>query len=430
MAALNFPNSPTVNDEVELGGKTYKWDGVKWLMIKVITPTPPTAQALAPTITEVSTALETINFTITNNDTETAVIIYETNDTLPDENSIELAGGATSGTLTITGLTVSPAILYASANVVGKVKSNITEKSFTFTVLVFTAATGGTTEEYNLDGKRYRSHTFTSSGNFVVTTVGDTDGNRNRVDYLIVAGGGGAGGGDASGFGGGGGGGGYKIASTTVSQTTFGVTVGLGGATAPDSNGSNGQDSTVFSNTANGGGGGGRGTGAATINAHNNGVAGGSGGGAGGFGSVARAGGAGIAGQGFKGGDKPSGGWSGPGGGGGATAAGQNGEQRPGTSPEGKGGDGGAGIGNTYLNATTQFYCGGGGSTPFGLGGIGGGGSGALYTTPLTPTTPGVANTGGGGGGGGYNNVIPSDTQPQPGGSGIVIIRYEVAPSV
>jgi hypothetical protein len=55
----------------------------------------------------------------------------------------------------------------------------------------YISATGGTTFEYNLDGKRYRSHTFTSSSNFVVTTAGTGD--LNQADYLIIAGGGGGG---------------------------------------------------------------------------------------------------------------------------------------------------------------------------------------------------------------------------------------------
>ena len=70
----------------------------------------------------------------------------------------------------------------------------------------FTNATGGTTEEYDDDGKRYRSHTFTSDGDFIVTNVGETTDDRNKVDYLIIAGG--ASGGKS--FAGGGGAGGYR----------------------------------------------------------------------------------------------------------------------------------------------------------------------------------------------------------------------------
>jgi len=70
----------------------------------------------------------------------------------------------------------------------------------------YTDATGGTTLEYDSGGKRYRSHTFTSDGDFVVTTVGDSEGDRDKVDYLIIGGGGGSGASVA----GGGGAGGYR----------------------------------------------------------------------------------------------------------------------------------------------------------------------------------------------------------------------------
>ena len=31
MANINFPNDPSVNDIFTVGGKSYKWDGVKWV---------------------------------------------------------------------------------------------------------------------------------------------------------------------------------------------------------------------------------------------------------------------------------------------------------------------------------------------------------------------------------------------------------------
>ena len=52
-------------------------------------------------------------------------------------------------------------------------------------------ATGGTETTYSSGGKNYKVHTFTTSGNLVVTQEGN--GERAFVDYLIVAGGGGGG---------------------------------------------------------------------------------------------------------------------------------------------------------------------------------------------------------------------------------------------
>jgi hypothetical protein len=49
-----------------------------------------------------------------------------------------------------------------------------------------TLATGGTVTDIVVDGVPYRVHTFTTSGDLVVTQGGE-------VEYLIVAGGGGGG---------------------------------------------------------------------------------------------------------------------------------------------------------------------------------------------------------------------------------------------
>ena len=59
-------------------------------------------------------------------------------------------------------------------------------------VVVFTSATGGT---ITTDGD-YKIHTFNSSDNFVVSTLGDAP--NNVVEYLVVAGGGGGGGNDTA----------------------------------------------------------------------------------------------------------------------------------------------------------------------------------------------------------------------------------------
>jgi hypothetical protein len=374
-------------------------------------------QALAPTITEVSTNTGIINFTITNNDTEAAVIIYETNDTLPDENSIQLAGGATSGTLTITGLTLSPATLYASANVVGKIKSNITERSFTFTPAEYIAATGGDTLEYNLDGKLYRSHTFTSDDDFVVTTAGNGD--RNQVDYLIIAGGGAGGGGNG---GGGGGAGGYLTTfgesgaksspepKINVTAQTYSVIVGAG-----LTSGLSGGNSSALGVVAIGGG--------ASAGLNGNGLNGGSGGGSGPSASE-RVAGLGTNRQGTNGsnnmpflntGQIPAGAGGG---------AGQKGQPLIANNRGANGGDGLANLLRTGLNET-RAGGGGGGLFGNGTGGTGGTGGGGNGRSGSGNGFPGEINTGSGGGGGSQSAGLGGN-----GGSGIVVIRYEIAPSV
>jgi hypothetical protein len=371
-----------------------------------------TEQALAPTITETETTISSFKFTLKNEDTEKAIIRYRIDDINDEGEIIELAGGATSDDIEITGLASGTEfIVFATANVTGKVKSNVTQLAIETDPIIYTAATGGTTEEYNLDGKRYKSHTFTSNGTFEVTTAGDADGDRNKVDYLIIAGGGGAGGGTS----GGGGAGGYRTTNgtsggpsptteskVTVTATSYGVTVGLGGAggATDGSNGSNGANSSVsFPTTITStGGGGGKHSGA--------GITGGSGGGAGYvFSGATVSGGAGTSGQGFAGGDvtvNTSGGTGFAGaGGGGAGSVGGN------VTTNTIGGTGGNGLANLLRTGSNETRA------------VGGKGS----STGDGSGTAGTTNTGNGASG-------PFGvTSGQAGGSGIVIIRYEIAPT-
>lgn len=212
------------------------------------------------------------------------------------------------------------------------------------------------------------------------------------IDFLVIAGGGG-------GTLGGGGAGGYRSSVTgelsgrnsapesqlqvSIGQS-FVVTIGAGGP-----NNSAGVNSTFDSIVSNGGGRGGSDSGS------DNGGPGGSGGG----GGNNRPGGSGTANQGFNGG---SGANNNRGGGGGAGQAGN-------TS---KGGDGLP----SSITGTSVMRGGGGGKHAGSLtAGAGGGGQGG-GSSPQ----PGQVNTGGGGGG----SFSPAG---QPGGSGIVILKYPSA---
>jgi hypothetical protein len=389
-------------------------------------------QALAPTITEVSVTDSSITFTIKNNDTETATIVYRIDDLTAEGESISLAGGATSSNITASGLDAETEyIVFATANVTGKVKSNVTQLAIeTDEPIIFTAATGGTTNDYNLDGKRYRSHTFTTDANFVVTTAGNGD--RNKVDYLIIAGG--AGGGGNSG--GGGGAGGYltTLGATagdvanqtkfTVTAQTYGVVIGSGGAGSGGAGsggagdtGANGTNSSVFSVSSTGGGGGGGGGG---FNAGEN---GGSGGGGADITDSSKVG-LGTTGQGRDGGGSAgiSGNNQAGGGGGGAGQVGGN-------ASSNVGGNGGDGLANLLRTGSNETRAGGGGGTTrisgtAGTGGAGGGGNGGVPNSGTGFNA--TANTGSGGGGGGRNGGSLAGGN---GADGIVIIRYEIAPS-
>jgi hypothetical protein len=377
-------------------------------------------QALAPTITEVSVTDSSITFTIKNEDTETAIIRYRIDDIDDEGEIIELAGGATSSNITESGLDPDETYtVFATANVTGKIKSNVTQLAIeTDEIKIYTAATGGATEEYDSGGKRYKSHTFTSNGTFEVTTVGDADGDLNKVEYVVVAGGGGGntGGGGAGGYrssvvGESSGGGASAESKLVVSQQSYSITIGSGGPGRNQSGWSsnadgNGNDSIFSTITSIGGG---RGFGAD----------GGSGGGAE-RSSAARDGGLGTANQGFDGGDKIAGSIGGAGGGG----ANEVGESTDTT----KGGNGGNGVSSAIRTGSNETRAGGGGGSAGGTdalggsGGSGGGGQGGDFNTDNAAS--GTANTGGGGGGLGGTAFAAGN-----GGSGIVIIRYEIAPN-
>lgn len=261
----------------------------------------------------------------------------------------------------------------------------------------FMSATGG---NVTISGG-FKTHTFTESNSFVVSSTGRLGG---TVQSLIVAGGGG--GGRSGGNGGGGGGGGYWDNVLTLSNVTYTITVGGGGA------GGNGTNPAFMGgNSSIVGGvidrlaiGGGRGSG----NPGNGGGPGGSGGGGGSDGTSGGTAYYSSGFQGYPGRDLTPLGYAGGGG--------------------GAGGQGDAfyangGPGKQWLNGV--YYAGGGGggnpnaySPTAAQGGIGGGGNGAPGSPTNVGARSGNVNTGGGGGGNSSGGTGAS------GGSGIVIIRY------
>jgi len=288
---------------------------------------------------------------------------------------------------------------------------------------VYTTATGGTQTTYTQNGKNYRAHTFTSSGTFTVNSVGDGD--RNLVDYLIVAGGGAGGRGSA----GGGGAGGYRttdlmsgantIPRAKVAVTAQSYTITVGGGGSPD--GGNGSNSSALGVTTTGGGGGGNANNDSLGPGKNGGSGGGSGGGNLSTGAEYNAGnGTALEGRiGGRGVVIPDTSLAGGGGGGASGVGGM-------TTRANTGGNGGNGTPNTLRTGTAEIRGGGGGGGSndniFSVGGEGGGGRGGTSGNQ-TGNIAGTANTGGGGGGAGGGGAGGG----KAGGSGIVIIRYEVA---
>ena len=328
------------------------------------------------------------------------------------------------------------------------------------------SASGGIMNEFTQNGNVYRSHTFTGSGDFVVSSLSSDF--PNTVEYLVVGGGASAG----ALAGGGGGAGGLKStdpavptdrrgSAVPVAVATYSVVIGAGGATASVANIARGNPGGTSSFAYNGGtiscsGGGGGGAGVSP-DPDKVGLPGASGGGgfAPGTGSTGSAGGAASPNsdpdrQGYPGGTGYHVGsiYIYGGGGGGASAAGGD-SPTNGTPDLATGaGVGGAGYTTTILGDSFAFGGGGGGgaqpgpnATSGGNGGLGGGGAGlpgpsgtsktggagfnagGSTTSSATRGGDGGNNTGGGGGGG----CSSSNRQTAgAGGSGIVVLRYQI----
>jgi hypothetical protein len=270
----------------------------------------------------------------------------------------------------------------------------------------------------------YKYHTFTASGNLVVT------GTLTGIEYLVIAGGG-SGGGNSTGVAwafGGGGAGGYRSATgITLPGATYAVVVGAGGAGGDNIKNAGGVSSINSFESAGGGAGG-------VYNEPTPGRAG-EPGGSGGGGAIRQTFGAGNTpstspAQGFPGGDSQQSGSSGDnsaaGGGGGATA----------TTTDTAGGAG-SNAHAVWATATSTgasgYYAGGGGGgrgtgpngtwTGGSVGGSGGGGQGGNNTAGSAEGQDATANTGSGGGGGGGGSGTATGGN---GASGIVIVRYAV----
>jgi hypothetical protein len=353
------------------------------------------------------------NEALTVSYTMSGTATYGTHYTLSPAASVTFAAGVTSKVVTVTPALVLGSSVDAILTLTGSNYPLGTASNATVTILVtdmtFTApykAWGGNVLSIITDNlgtssqKVYAVHQYTNTaitGYFVASTP------IKNVQVLVVAGG--AGGGGLGTCGGGGGAGGLIFTNMTVISGTNTIIVGMGGAAY--GNGSN----SVFGAITNKGGGTG-------VNYPTKGQDGGSGGGGGALVSPGN----GIPGQGFNGGTSSTPG-TGNGGGGGAGGLGGNGTLT-------YGGDGGIGrefsqfasIGLGDTNYPGWFAGGGGGSyrgaIGSGAGGKGGGGRGAYAAAGQS----GQPNTGGGGGG--HDGGGPAGL----GGSGIVIVWYDISP--
>lgn len=272
-------------------------------------------------------------------------------------------------------------------------------------------------------GNTWRSFSFTESGTLDVSE--DT-----QVEILAIGGGGGS---SNITYGGSGGGGAGGMINSFYSLKSDSYVVVIGGGGSNSIPGNNGNNSSLGQIVAYGGGGGG-GAGQTISGALvEKGQDGGCGGGAGARNIGLRSDG-GIGSQGYNGGKsyRTSDSGRAAGGGGGLSMDGQDANPDPAFSNRVAGGNGGDGI--EWPSNSGDYYGGGGGGgagygpilAPIrgGTGGLGGGGDGSNGGLG----TNGTINTGGGGGGSGISGPAAggTDRTGANGGSGIVIVRYQI----
>lgn len=364
------PGSPTsgaTRFNTDTGSLEF-YDGTNWISTNLI----PSINSVTGTI--YAGQASTLTLSLTNTTDTITVRFSEGGSIIADVADVAVSAGSASVAVpsAVYGQTAGDTIAVSVLNSDGTPSSNAISKT------VAALPTGGTITTSG----GYRYHTFTSSSSFVVPS-----GLSVSAEYLIVAGG------------------------------------GSGGVWAEASNytnGNQGANSSFNSQTAIGGGGG------RAYNRDTTNINGGSGGGGGG-GSAASAG-SGTAGQGNAGGNA-GGADTESGGGGGAGAVGQAGASL-------KMGDGGAGLNWKSLGT---FYAGGGGGGGAngagkvrGLGGTGGGGAGGVAGSANPFPENGTTNRGGGGGaadgwwgqnhgGGGGGGYIDSSATLSAGTYGVTI---------
>lgn len=434
MAALDFPSSPTLNQQVTLGGFLWQWNGTVWRKINA----GKSAYAIAVDNGFVGTEAQWLASLVGADGADgpagadgpsgvavaSAPLTYnaETKTVGIDQTGLTVAQSQVTGLTTALNNkadAVQPVNDQAGNYTIvssdkGKLVRSTGSSATTFTIadvlavgesidffqagtgLLSFAASGVTLSSF---GSRVDS--LGRNSRFRVTKLasgvyhlsGDLAQVALITDYLVIAGGGGGGSSRAAG----GGAGGYREGTMTLAlDTDYSLTVGAGGAATVS-----GSNSTFNGITSAGGGYGGGGS-------TPTGADGGSGGGGANYSPSYPPGNGNVPvvspAQGYNGAAGPA--YETGGGGGGASAA-------------ASGQTGGAGRSSSITGtAVTRGGGGGGGGWPSsGPGGAGGGGNGVSGC--CSNAGSGQANTGGGGGG-----MSAWSSSPGAGGSGVVILKF------
>jgi len=442
--AIDFPNSPAVDEIYSVGDKSWLWNGTYWevqgsptstFSASDTAPSSPsagdiwyrsdTSQTLIyydSTWVEIGHSANIANF-LADADADTKIQLEESSD--EDTIRFDIAGSEKMA------LNASSLTVYDSLSV----GSGASASSFNASGSGANLMPSGTTAERPASptAGMFRFNETTGEPEWYSSALSEwikfQNGPTVTISYLVVAGGGSSGVGPGGMASGGGGAGGLLSGTTTVTPGSYyDITIGAGGvapANTANFDGTNGSNSSFDTFLSIGGGYG------ATFSS--NGGDGGSGGGAAGRNNNT-VGGSPTAGQGYAGGNGNTGqsavNTDAGGGGGGAGGAGAN-------ATDFNGGAGGVGLvsniitttlASTYsvgeVSGSSVYFAGGGGGAAeapgsIGSGGLGGGGD-AAYAAGGATGQSGAANSGGGGGGaGGANNNTGGN-----GGSGVTILRY------
>ena len=289
---INFPATPTLNQQHTYLGHRWTWTGSAWQVTSVAQVTGATGSTGPAGVNGATGATgQAANVLVSSSPPVTA----DPGDLWLDDETCKLRiyygggwAGAAVGPIGATGATGAGANAYdmatTSTGYISIPVGNTAQRPASppnGALRVNVSSTSKVLEIYSIESNTW-------------VTLNTVENFQTNVEYLVVAGGGGGGGANAGARGGGGGGaGGYRTSASFLvsASTNYTVTVGGGGSGGIANTGSNGSNSVFATITSAGGGGGGGWTNAAKTAAANGGSGGGApdgtpGGSAGGIGNT------------------------------------------------------------------------------------------------------------------------------------------------
>lgn len=105
--AINFPDSPSVDQQFTVGDRTWRWSGAKWAVVSTFGPTGPTGPTGATGATGASGVIA-VTGPLTNSGTSTSAVLGVAGGTAGQVLTSNGAGQATFETPASTAPTVHP----------------------------------------------------------------------------------------------------------------------------------------------------------------------------------------------------------------------------------------------------------------------------------------------------------------------------------